>query len=146
MTMRRLAAASAAALALAAVAVPSAHAASTVDPTKTYLVDCGGSPKIKPKTIVLACGDAGVLIRKITWSSWDANGATGTGTLVENVCVPTCAAGNVSTFRGVKLTLGGVASGGGISVFSQMDGQFKGDGGPAMANKVTWVIDNPVKQ
>lgn len=146
MTRARLATLAAMALALTAVAAPAAQAATTIDPTKTYLVDCGGAPKVKPKTIMLACGDGGVFIKKITWSSWDANGATGIGTLVSNVCVPNCAAGNVDTYKGVKLTLGGVASGTGVSVFSHMDGQFKGDGGPAMANRVTWVIDNPVKQ
>lgn len=146
MKTRRIAAFAAATIALVGLTAPAASAATTADPTKTYLVDCAGALKVKPKTIMLACGDGGVFIKKITWSSWDSNGAIGTGTLVSNVCVPNCAAGNVDTYKGVKLTLGGVASGGSLNVFSQMDGQFKGDGGPAMANKVTWVIDNPVKQ
>ena len=145
MTRARLAIAASALLALTAAAAPAAHAATTADASTTSLVDCGGAPTVRPKTVVLACGDAGVLIRRITWSSWNATGATGTGTLVENLCVPTCAAGNVATYKGVTLTLRGVTSSNGVSIFSRMDGQFAGEGGPAMAHRVTWLVGGPVR-
>lgn len=142
---RSLALAAAAALPLAVAMAPAAMAAPTPDPAKTYVVDCGGALKVKPKTIVLACGDGGVFLSKITWSSWDATGATGTGTLRVNVCQPTCAAGNVDTYRKVRLSLGQVATNGALSAFTSMTGSFAGSGGPAMANQVTWQLGNEAR-
>lgn len=144
MQVRKIFGAAFAVLALAS-AVPSASAATAPDPTKSYLVDCGGNLKIKPKQIVFACGDGNTFIKGITWSTWDMNGAVGKGTLVTNVCLPTCGANNILTYKKVKITLGGLASEGALNVFSQVEGAFKSDGGPAMSSRATWVIDNPVK-
>ena len=59
-----------------------------------YTWDCE-SPVQKPETIMIMCGDGGILIYKITWKTWSAKGATGTGTWGENLCDPSCAEGEV---------------------------------------------------
>jgi hypothetical protein len=111
-------------------------------------VNCQGTLDYKPKQIVFACGDGGVYFGNITWSKWDNNGATGTGTLYNNVCVPNCAAGNVEKYTKVKLTLGDSASGPGfntfVNTFTSLTGDYKGLG-PAMADSSQWTLDNPIR-
>ena len=63
-------------------------------PRKTVVVNCLGKQQVKPSTIVLACADYNSLIQKITWTSWTRKLASGTGTLVQNDCLPDCAAGH----------------------------------------------------
>ena len=131
------------------VTAPSAMATEKPNPKRTYIVDCAGGLAYKPKEIVIACADAGVLFSNITWSKWDMNGAKGRGNLVVNTCEPTCADGNVITYRRVRLTLGGVASGPGfgtfVNVFSELNGDFGKNLGPALANAGTWKLDNEIR-
>jgi hypothetical protein len=65
-----------------------------------------------------------------------------------NTCEPTCADGNFVTYRRVRLTLGAPASGPGfgtfVNVFSQLNGDFGSDLGPALASSSTWKLDNPI--
>jgi hypothetical protein len=63
-------------------------------PRKTVVVNCLGKQQVRPGTIVLACADYNSLIQKITWRSWTRELASGTGTLVQNDCLPDCAAGH----------------------------------------------------
>ena len=110
----------------------------------TVLINCAGKGQIKPKSIVITCADAGVMVNKITWSKWTNNEARGSGTLVWNTCLPkTCVDGIVQTYK-VKVTLGRVASGPNISVFSGMTLRFPG-GGPASAETSTYTIDRPIQ-
>jgi hypothetical protein len=69
---------------------------------------CGNS-KFRPRTIVVACGDAGFIIESISWSHWGGKSARGSGTGVTKVCLPDCASGgiekhpvSISLFRVVK--------------------------------------------
>ena len=127
-------------LALAGVAMaPTATAA----PTDTVVVNCQGKGQVKPKQIVLSCADDNLFVYKISWSTWDANGAKGTGTLVWNTCLPkTCVDGIVQKYK-VKITLGRVASAPNITVFSGMTLTFPGNA-PAGADTSTYIIDNPI--
>ena len=77
------------------------------------------------------------------WSAWTNNMASGTGTLVWNPCIPTCVAGKAEKFP-AKVTLGRLASGAGVSVFSGMTLAFP-KGGPADAATSTYALDNPLK-
>ncbi len=47
----------------------------------------------KPKQHVLSCADANSGLRKLTWSSWNAKTAMGSGVYYWNDCEPNCAAG-----------------------------------------------------
>ena len=40
--------------------------------------DCT-TPKVEPKRIVLACGDADTLLKHLGWSDWNADKVTGHG-------------------------------------------------------------------
>jgi hypothetical protein len=61
---------------------------------QTVVVNCLGKQQVRPGTVVLACADYNSLIDKITWTSWTRELAAGTGTLVQNNCVPNCAEGH----------------------------------------------------
>ena len=135
-------------LVLSAMMAPTATASQQPNPNRTYIVDCVGDLQFKPKEIIIACADAGVAFSNITWSRWNNHRAVGRGTLSVNTCEPTCADGNFVTYRGVRLTLGGSASGPGfgtfVNVFSQLDGDFGANLGPALASRATWKLDNAI--
>jgi hypothetical protein len=71
------------------------------------VADCTTTATIKPSAIVLACADDGAGVQGMTWTSWTATSATGTGTFYEKLCQPSCAAGKVGTYP-VKATLSNV--------------------------------------
>ena len=77
-----------------------------------YVVaDCAAaaphSPSREPVSITLACADAGIGVQDMLWSSWTAQGATGSGLLWEKLCVPDCATGKMGYYP-VDVTLSGV--------------------------------------
>ena len=125
---------------LAAAGLALAPAATAAEGTPV-VIDCAGKGVAKPKQIVLACADAGVAVTGIRWTRWTMNSATGVGTLTWNTCLPqTCVDGIVEKYR-VRITLGGLASGPDIDVFSQMNLRFP-KGGPAGLETGSYTLDN----
>lgn len=62
-----------------------------------WINDCG--PLVsKPKSIVLACADAGYGLAALRWRGWGSARATATGSALANDCTPNCAAGRFHTF------------------------------------------------
>lgn len=61
------------------------------------VLDCRGQAERKPAEIVFFCADANELVKDISWTAWEANAASGAGTLVHNTCTPTCVAGSTDT-------------------------------------------------
>jgi hypothetical protein len=64
---------------------------------------------IKPTQIVFGV-DASVSIRQITWSSWNASGASGSGSWWLLGCIPNCVQGGVTKYP-ATLTLSAVRHG-----------------------------------
>jgi hypothetical protein len=85
----------------------------------------------EPSSIVLACADAGIRIEGLTWAAWTASAATGHGTLWENQCVPSCAAGKFAKYP-VAVTLSAVKSSAEGPWFSRL--------------RVTWGRNRPTNQ
>jgi len=116
-------------------------------PAGPSLVDCSGALVSKPKSISISCADGGIAISGIKWTKWDANSAKGTGTLVVNSCIytggPTCASGETDSYR-ASITLGGLASGPSVDIFSQVNLTFP-KGGPAGLNSGSYTIDNEIR-
>ena len=91
-------------LIVAALASPLLGAVFTVEkveptPTKSYAkvggiwtYDCE-FPVQRPEQIMLTCADGGMIVADIKWQTWEAKGATGTGTYSQNMCEPICAEG-----------------------------------------------------
>ena len=63
-------------------------------PSQVLTWDCD-YPEYKPETIMIYCGDGGAYISKITWTSWNQDGAQGTGQYFKNLCEPDCADGKI---------------------------------------------------
>ena len=87
---------------VAALAIP---AIATASSSRTLAINCGRK-EYKPREIILTCADAGSVIDHLKWSSWTRTKAVATGSYVENICSPTCAAGHTVS-RPVKVTLVG---------------------------------------
>jgi len=75
--------------ALPAAADPGASASAT----RVMVISNCNTAKFKPKSVVIACGDAGLIAKGLTWSSWTGKTAAGGGTGVIETCVPDCASG-----------------------------------------------------
>lgn len=110
---------------------------------KPEVILCDGKGAVKPKEIVLACGDGNTFVSKIRWKKWTSTTATGVGTLTWNTCLPdNCAAGIVQKYR-AKIELGGLASEPGeTDVFSQMTLTFT-QGAPGNLDTGTYILSNP---
>jgi hypothetical protein len=67
------------------------------------VLNCRGKSEQQPPVIVLFCADANEGVRDISWTAWEANGASGAGTLIRNTCKPTCVAG---TWENTPVRLG----------------------------------------
>jgi len=69
-----------------------------------HCTEANSAPAVRPSTIVLACGDGNALLTHLSWSSWTATDATGTGFFTYNTCKPYCAVGTfVSVAARVQL-------------------------------------------
>ncbi|MFJ4654888.1 hypothetical protein ACIP5Y_26750 [Nocardia sp. NPDC088792] len=78
---------------VASIAQPSLGAAEA--DSAPVVNDCTkNQPVVQPNRMLLACGDGGVTVKDITWSSWGSDTAQGDGTVYSIVCVPSCAGGH----------------------------------------------------
>src|SRR6185437_7732435 len=85
----------------AALALPAAHAAPV-----PKLAGCvpGATPTVRPKEVIVACGDANFYFTNLRWSAWNATRAVAAGIAHLNDCKPYCAAGHFHTYA-IALTL-----------------------------------------
>jgi hypothetical protein len=113
-----------AAAAVAAVAVPASTAAAQNTNLRVFVSNCE-KQVYKPKTITVFCADAGVVIKKIKYSSYGAKTAAGTGTAVVNLCEPDCAAGKTKNYK-VKLKLSRVTQCGDSYQFRKLQMTYTG--------------------
>jgi hypothetical protein len=88
------------ALLLLAVALGSIAAAQAAGSLPGVVSSCvtTRSPQVRPRSIVLACGDGNLYLAGLTWSGWTARSATGAGLAHVNDCNPYCAAGHFHTY------------------------------------------------
>jgi hypothetical protein len=86
-----------------AVCAFAAPAGAANDNLHVYVSNCI-KQVYKPKTITIACADAGFVVNGIKYSSYTAKAAAGTGTAVVNTCDPSCVAGKSIKYP-VKIAL-----------------------------------------
>jgi hypothetical protein len=85
-----------AAVLVAVLVVAGGAAAKRSGPPTVVSADCQGH-NFRPGRIILACGDAGLLVEHLTWKHWGRREATGVGTGVGKTCEPNCAAGGTKS-------------------------------------------------
>ena len=69
-------------------------------PTKELplvVFDCT-TASFKPTTVIVACGDGGVVLRELRYSSWTMERAVGTATALVKLCEPDCATGKTRRY------------------------------------------------
>ena len=85
----------AALIALVGAAAPAAQPARA---TETIAIpDCLGTPRVRPVTIMLACGDGGFIANRLSWTGWGSTFAAARGVASANDCTPNCAEGHYHT-------------------------------------------------
>ncbi len=102
-------------------ALQTSHPPRTVSPavSATVVFDCGGGAQVKPRTLVLACADAGDTLVRLRWRSWGEASATARGALSELTCVPNCAAGGIRLYQ-VTVRVTGLALQGSRAAYRQL--------------------------
>ncbi|MFE3025213.1 hypothetical protein [Nocardia tengchongensis] len=80
------------------VAKPAAASFAATQAPAPVVNDCISNHTVtQPSSMLLACGDGGLSVRDITWSSWGPDTAEGDGTEFRRVCEPSCAAGHTAS-------------------------------------------------
>jgi hypothetical protein len=95
--------AAAAAASVAAVDFAAGGSAASLPSVQTQCT--AKSAQVKPKRILIACGDGNFYITGLKWSTWSSTGARGKGTAHLNDCKPFCAAGHFHSYRGITVRL-----------------------------------------
>lgn len=79
---------------------PTTSATSAEALPRVYSEGCPGDypATLEPTDIPLACADYNLRLTELTWSSWTAATAHGSGTLMQNDCTPNCAGGTFHSY------------------------------------------------
>lgn len=143
MTVRpRILAVIAALLAMAGLLVGLSPAASAGDAGSgrvTAWVSCDDGDLIltvQPVEHLISCADANSGLLKMTWSTWGATQARGTGVYYWNDCDPSCAAGTTYRAR-ATIVLDRVRVQGGEPVFTRATIRYVDNTGQAQVERVT---------
>jgi hypothetical protein len=108
-----------AAVLAALVAIP----ASGVTTKVLFPANCG-KPTYKPKSIVVACGDANNQLTGIKWESYGTDAASGSATAKVNDCKPNCASGKTKSFPAVVTLTKPKNCGKGVTQFTKLTETF----------------------
>ena len=74
-------------------------------PVPTFAGCAGVAPQIKPRSILVACGDGNFYLDRLTSKRWTRRDAVGAGTGHQNDCRPNCAAGRFHAYQlAIRLT------------------------------------------
>lgn len=65
--------------------------------SRVLLISNCKKAKFQPPTVIITCGDAGLIASGLTWSQWGKKVAQGTGTGEIKVCKPDCASGKTKS-------------------------------------------------
>ena len=113
---------------------PAAGAPTLAGLADVYVVaDCAAAAPYslsrEPWSITLACADAGIGVQDMTWATWTATAATGSGLLWEKLCVPDCATGKIGYYP-VDVTLSAVRASAKGQWFSELTVSWQGSRPP----------------
>jgi len=99
------------AVALASSGAPATAStqAATAGTPRYVVLDCSLKPVVAPSTFIIACGDGGIGVRGLRWTSWTPKLASGYGTFWENDCKPSCAEGHFHYYPSLEVLWGSAA-------------------------------------
>ncbi len=99
----------AAALASSGTPATASTQAATATTSRYVVLDCSLKPVVTPSTFTIACGDGGIGVRGLHWTSWTPKLASGYGTFWENDCIPSCAEGHFHYYPSLEVLWGSAA-------------------------------------
>ena len=59
--------------------------------TRIYAPSKSFDSRVRPRSIIVACGDGNLQLRKLRWRSWEGSVARAVGVALANDCLPFCA-------------------------------------------------------
>jgi len=119
-----------------AVAALLAVPATSATPKTLFPADCG-KPTYKPKSIVVACGDANNQVTGIKWESYGTDAASGKRTAKVNDCKPNCASGKTKRSAAVLALTKPKNCGKGVTQFTRLAETFTGARPPGLSKRLT---------
>ena len=66
----------------------------------TYVTHNCSNVKVRPRSILFACGDGNYYVKRLRWRSWHVGRAVGRGVFHMNDCAPDCARGEFHKRKG----------------------------------------------
>jgi hypothetical protein len=95
---------------------------------RTFYPNCTGKLQYKPRSITVFCADAGMIVSRISWSSWGEREARGRSSRASvNECDPNCAQGKTQRFTvGLRLWRARTCPTGRKRVFTRLTVTFIG--------------------
>jgi len=82
---------------------------------------------MRPRSILVACGDGNFYVTELRWTRWDARDADGAGSGHLNDCTPYCAAGHFHVYPvAVRLDLARVCGARPVREFTRLSWSFPG--------------------
>lgn len=69
-------------------------AATSAEAPAYVLLNCSDKGGTEPSSYIVACADAGMVLKDLHWATWSPHFAGAHGTFSENDCKPSCAAGH----------------------------------------------------
>ncbi|HSS10066.1 MAG TPA: hypothetical protein VLL25_09285, partial [Acidimicrobiales bacterium] len=94
------------------------------DQATTVVADCG-TGAYRPARIVATCGNSGVVVTEIQWSTWTTTEAVGDSVVQVDPCKPSCAAQSAQSFE-AQVTLANPVMTSQGSRFSKLTLTWKG--------------------
>jgi hypothetical protein len=68
--------------------------------SRTYVTNDCRHIRVRPRSIMFACADAGFYVTRLDWQRWLVHRAAGDGVFHRNDCLPDCADGTFRTRHG----------------------------------------------
>jgi hypothetical protein len=108
-------------VAAAAAALPASAAA------RTYMPDCQSKLRFQPRSVTVFCADAGMVVRRVDWTSWGDDRARGDSRRAfVNDCEPSCADGTFHRYHAQLLLRRPRTCSNGRRAFTRMRVSFVG--------------------
>jgi hypothetical protein len=104
------------------------------------VLTCGHLPaQIRPRTIVVACGDGNAGAKSLSWTSWSPDAATGVGDYYQNDCTPDCAQGVFIDYPAV-FTLSVLGQGPSGPLFTVLTAKFTNSSPSGEGSTESWSL------
>lgn len=119
-----------------------AFAPVALDASSLKITDCTSAVS-RPAQLTLACADAGISLKALSWSSFGGSAAKGKGTLAINTCTPNCADGKFLDYAATVTASEPHSCGHGVRVYNKLTMSFPARKPPSAGRLAHWTLGCP---